>query len=74
MSLDYTTTLRETRTSDERRAEIFESPGFGRYFSDHMVQVTWTAEGGWANARVIPYGPIALDPASAVLHLAVAAR
>jgi branched-chain amino acid aminotransferase len=54
----------------ERRAEILMAPGFGKHFTDHMASITWTAQDGWHDAGVIPYGPISLDPASAVLHYA----
>ena len=70
MALAYTTTLRTNPTSAERRNEIFASPGFGKFFTDHMVQVTWTAADGWHDAQIVPYGPIQLDPAAAVLHYA----
>lgn len=43
-------------------------PGFGKYFSDHMVSIDWTAEQGWFDPQVKPYGPLTLDPASSVLH------
>ena len=33
-----------------------------------MVDVCWSARGGWHRPRVQPYGPITLDPAAAVLH------
>jgi branched-chain amino acid aminotransferase len=53
----------------ERRAEILSGdPGFGKIFTDHMVSLTWTPEQGWHDGELIPYGPIAMDPASAVLH------
>jgi branched-chain amino acid aminotransferase len=52
----------------ERRAEILADPGFGRYFTDHMVTAQWTAADGWQDAAVVPYGPISLDPATSVLH------
>ena len=45
-------------------------PGFGKHFTDHMVDVCWSVRGGWHRPRVQPYGPIALDPAAAVLHYA----
>ena len=32
--------------SDERRSEILADPGFGRYFTDHMVTAQWTAGSG----------------------------
>jgi branched-chain amino acid aminotransferase len=52
----------------ERRAEILADPGFGRYFTDHMVTAQWTEAHGWQDAAVVPYGPISLDPATSVLH------
>ena len=54
--------------SVEDRAGILENPGFGRYFTDHMVRIDWDAANGWHDARVIPYGPLELDPATNVLH------
>jgi branched-chain amino acid aminotransferase len=57
------------RAPDERAA-ILANPGFGTAFTDHMVEIDFDAERGWHNARVAPYGPIALDPAAAVLHYA----
>ncbi|WGD37855.1 branched-chain amino acid aminotransferase [Lysinibacter sp. HNR] len=54
--------------NDVVRSVILDDPGFGNHFTDHMVSIDWSIEGGWDNARVIPYGPIALDPASSVLH------
>ncbi|MFO7689455.1 MAG: branched-chain amino acid aminotransferase [Cryobacterium sp.] len=50
------------------RDEILADPGFGKHFTDHMVCIDWTVERGWHDARVIPYGPLQLDPASSVLH------
>ncbi len=52
------------------RAEILANPGFGTAFSDHMVSVTYDESKGWHSAEVVPYGPIPLDPAAAVLHYA----
>jgi branched-chain amino acid aminotransferase len=42
--------------------------GFGRYFTDHMLLVDWEPARGWHDARVVPYGPLALDPAASSLH------
>ena len=52
----------------QRRAEILAAPGFGRYFTDHMVEISWTAGRGWHDAQVGPYRQLAMDPASMVLH------
>ncbi|WP_395640981.1 branched-chain amino acid aminotransferase [Pseudolysinimonas sp.] len=54
--------------SAEARAEILADPGFGKFFTDHMVDICWSERGGWHRPRVQPYGPISLDPAAAVLH------
>jgi branched-chain amino acid aminotransferase len=51
-----------------QRAEILAAPGFGKYFTDHMVRIDWTAEDGWDDGAVLPYGPLSLDPATMVLH------
>ncbi|GAA3037712.1 branched-chain amino acid aminotransferase [Gordonia defluvii] len=53
---------------ESRRGEILATPGFGKYFTDHMVMVDYDTARGWHNAQVKPYGPIALDPSAMVLH------
>lgn len=60
--------LTENPTSDARIAEILENPGFGQYFTDHMVVIDWDTEHGWHDARVQPYQSLSLDPASSVFH------
>ncbi len=50
------------------RDAILADPGFGKHFTDHMVDICWSEKGGWHRPRVQPYGPITLDPAAAVLH------
>lgn len=56
--------------SISERAAILDNPGFGTYFTDHMAVATWTVADGWHDSAVVPYGPFALDPATAVLHYA----
>jgi len=68
--MEISTTLSTNPVSDERLAQILADPGFGNHFTDHMFTVEWTPESGWHNARIEPYGPISLDPATAVLHYA----
>ena len=58
----------ETLKTDAEHDEIFQHLGFGVDFSDYMAHATWTAEEGWHNKRIEPYGPLLLDPAGAVLH------
>jgi len=68
--MEITTTLTSNPVPDERLAEILAEPGFGTFFTDHMFVAEWTPEQGWHQARIEPYGPISLDPATAVLHYA----
>jgi branched-chain amino acid aminotransferase len=64
----FTRTLNPAPASAQRRAEVLADPGFGRYFTDHMVTIRWSEEQGWHDARVLPYGPLSLDPAAMVFH------
>ncbi len=41
---------------------------FGKVFTDHMFMMDYETGKGWFNPRVVPYGPIELDPAAVVLH------
>ena len=42
--------------------------GFGKRFTDHMFLLNYSQEKGWYDARIAPYGPLSMDPASMVLH------
>jgi branched-chain amino acid aminotransferase len=68
--LAFAVTRNENAKGVEEREQILSNPGFGKFFTDHMVDICWSEHGGWHRPRVQPYGPIALDPAAAVLHYA----
>jgi branched-chain amino acid aminotransferase len=68
--MQISTTLTTTLTDDAKLAGILANPGFGVNFTDHMFTVEWTPDAGWHDARITPYGPLTLDPATAVLHYA----
>lgn len=42
--------------------------GFGKYFTDHMFVMDYTDGKGWHDPRIVPYGPLVLDPATTVFH------
>jgi branched-chain amino acid aminotransferase len=67
---EFTVTTSTQRTSQDVRDKVLANPGFGLHFTDHMVVIDWSVEQGWHDARVQPYGPLTLDPASSVLHYA----
>jgi branched-chain amino acid aminotransferase len=50
-----------------RNALVAEG-GFGKYYTDHMVVCEWDEKTGWAEPEIKAYGPITLDPATAVFH------
>jgi branched-chain amino acid aminotransferase len=52
------------------RERVLAAPGFGEVFTDHMVTIRWSAERGWHDGRLEPYGPLTLDPATSVFHYA----
>ncbi|WP_059011794.1 branched-chain amino acid aminotransferase [Streptomyces specialis] len=54
--------------SEAEREAVLADPGFGRYFTDHMVTIRWTEGRGWHDARLQPYAPIPMDPATQALH------
>jgi len=67
-TLQFTRSTNPDALAEMERMEILADPGFGKHFTDHMVDICWSARGGWHRPRVQPYGPISLDPAAAVLH------
>lgn len=59
----------------EKRPVLKEKPdqknlGFGKYMTDYMFVMDWTKEDGWKDARIVPEGPITMDPACVTLHYA----
>lgn len=70
MSFEHRVERNPSPRSGADRDAILANPGFGLYFTDHMFLAEWTPDTDWANARVVPYGPLTLDPATAVLHYA----
>ena len=60
--------LSDSPVPEAERAAALASPQFGTVFTDHMARVSWTHADGWTSRRVEKYGPLQLDPATAVLH------
>ena len=52
------------------KAKPTEDPGFGKIFTDHMFIMDYTKDKGWHDARIVPYGPLSLEPATMVFHYA----
>ena len=41
---------------------------FGKEFTDHMFVMDYEEGKGWYDPRVVPYGPLELEPSAMVLH------
>jgi len=52
------------------RETILAAPQFGQVFTDHMITLRWSADRGWHDGRLEPYGPFTFDPATMVFHYA----
>jgi len=64
MKISLNPNAKDVATRDSLVAE----GGFGKYYTDHMVICEWSETDGWAEPSLIPYGPLSLDPATAVFH------
>ena len=60
--------LNSNPTPAAKRDEYLSAPGFGKYYTDHMVVAKWSEKNGWSDASLQPYGPLSLDPATMVFH------
>jgi branched-chain amino acid aminotransferase len=68
MALQTSEQIAVTRVAQSRLTEeLRENSPFGTNYSDHMF-VTDYADGQWGDARVIPFGPMPLSPATTALH------
>ena len=64
--------IKITKTTNPKPIPQDESKlGFGLQFTDHMFLMDWDEGQGWHDARIVPYGPLEIDPASTVLHYAL---
>ena len=43
---------------------------FGKTFTDHMFLMNYDTGQGWHDARVVPYGPLSMEPSCMVFHYA----
>lgn len=61
--------IKITKTTEPKAKPQDESKlGFGKIFTDHMFIMDYNSEEGWHDARIVPFGPLPIHPASTVLH------
>ena len=61
-------TLNPHVKDDATRDALVAEGGFGKHYTDHMIVCEWSEKDGWGEPELKPYGPISLDPATAVFH------
>jgi branched-chain amino acid aminotransferase len=59
-----------TKTTTPKQKPDIDHLEFGTTFTDHMFIMNYSEGKGWHDGRIVPYAPIELDPAAAVLHYA----
>lgn len=59
-----------TKTSNPKTKPDPDTLRFGTEFTDHMFIMDYEEGKGWIDGRIVPYGPLSLDPAAVVFHYA----
>lgn len=59
--------MKITMTKNKRTKPDFTKLGFGKYFTDHMLVMRFTA-GEWQEIEIVPYGDFSMEPCTNVLH------
>ena len=62
--------IKIVRTTTPKPKPDQKALGFGKYLSDHMFLMDYDADQGWHDPRIVPYGPIPMEPAAVALHYA----
>lgn len=60
--------IRIEKTSTPKKKPDPSNLGFGIHFTDHMFVMDYSVDKGWYDPRIVPYGPLELDPSVMVFH------
>ena len=58
----------ELATALKTKPAVSSKLGFGNYYTVHIFIMNYDEGEGWHDPRIVPYGPLALDPAAMCLH------
>ena len=68
MTKDKHTEIQVERVVQSRLSQVdFSKLQFGKILSDHMLVADYY-DGAWQEVKIVPYGPISLDPSCSSLH------
>jgi branched-chain amino acid aminotransferase len=65
-NMSYEISIKKTQTPKKKPDQ--NNLGFGRHFTDHMFIMDYTEGKGWHDHRIVPFGPLEISPAVAVIH------
>ena len=57
-----------TRTANPKAKPDESNLVFGTVFTDHMFMMDYEEGKGWLDGKIVPYGPLSMDPAATVFH------
>lgn len=57
-------------TSPKPKPDDPDSVAFGHCFSDHMMEVSWSASSGWGKPQISPVHNLSLHPGAKCFHYA----
>ena len=57
--------------SEKKSKPNIENLTFGGIFTDHMLEIPWDTEKGWAKPIISPVHDLKLHPAAKVFHYAI---
>ena len=61
--------IRYERIANPKQKPAEDDPlRFGTIFTDHMFLMDYEEGKGWIDPRIVPYGPLELDPSAMVFH------
>ncbi len=62
--------IRITQTTTPKQKPDQSQLGFGKYYTDHMFVMPYSADRGWYDPAIVPFAPFSLSPATMVFHYA----
>lgn len=62
--------IRVEKNPNPKKKPDPDNLSFGTVFTDHMFVMDYEVGKGWYDPRIVPYGPVALEPSAMVLHYA----
>lgn len=63
-------TIRFEQTTCPKTKPNVDGIAFGTAFADYMFLMDYETGKGWINPRVVPYGPLSIEPSAMVFHYA----